>query len=56
MVETRGEQENRSSMESSNIDELTMIKSTSPVLLSSVVAGVASVVCSYNLANGMYAS
>ena len=31
-------------------------KSTSPVLLSSVVAGVASVVCSYNVANGMYAS
>ena len=56
MIETRNsEQENRRSMESSNFDDRTEHEIYVAPFLRSVMAGVASVMCSYNLVNGTYA-
>jgi beta-glucosidase-like glycosyl hydrolase len=56
MTETRNsEQENRRSMESSNVDDRTEHEIYVAPFLRSVMAGVASVLCSYNLVNGTYA-
>ena len=56
MIETRNsEQENRRSMESSNVDDRTEHEIYVAPFLRSVMAGVASVMCSYNLVNGTYA-
>ena len=56
MVETRNsEQENQRTMESSNVDGRTEHEIYVAPFLRSVMAGVASVMCSYNLVNGTYA-
>ena len=56
MAEIRNsEQENRRSMESSNVDDRTEHEIYLAPFLRSVMAGVASVMCSYNLVNGTYA-
>src|SRR5882757_201613 len=49
------EQENRRMMESSNVDDRTQHEIYVAPFLRSVMAGVTSVVCSYNLVNGTYA-
>ena len=56
MVETRNsEQENQRMMESSNVDDRTEHEIYVAPFLRSVMAGLASVMCSYNLVNGTYA-
>jgi beta-glucosidase-like glycosyl hydrolase len=56
MVETRNsEQENQRTMESSNVDDRTQHEVYVAPFLRSVMAGVTSVMCSYNLLNGTYA-
>ena len=56
MVETRdSEQENQRMMESSNVDDRTQHEIYVAPFLRSVMAGLASVMCSYNLVNGTYA-
>jgi beta-glucosidase len=56
MVETRNsEQENQRTMESSNVDDRTQHEIYAAPFLRGVMAGVTSVMCSYNLINGTYA-
>ena len=56
MIETRNsEQENQRMMESSNVDDRTEHEIYVAPFLRSVMAGLASVMCSYNLINGTYA-
>jgi beta-glucosidase-like glycosyl hydrolase len=56
MVETRNsEQENQRKVESSNIDDRTRHEIYVAPFLRSVMAGLASVMCSFNLVNGTYA-
>ncbi|KAI0281739.1 glycoside hydrolase family 3 protein [Russula brevipes] len=49
------EQENQRTVESSNVDERTQHEIYVAPFLRSVMAGVASIMCSYNLVNGTYA-
>ena len=56
MTETRNsEQENQRTEESSNVDDRTQHEIYVAPFLRSVMAGVTSVMCSYNLINGTYA-